>query len=232
MLVANQLTKRYHQGEIDVTAIENLNYQFGPGATAIVGPSGSGKTTLLNLLAGFDIPTAGEVLIDVGGKEAALSSLGENARAEVRLRRMGFVFQQWSLIPTLTAQENVAFPMLLAGKSTKERLERAAALLERVGLNHRLKHLPSKLSGGEQQRVAIARSLALNPPILFADEPTGNLDSGSGAKIVELLLSQAKAGKTLVLVTHDLEVARKADRIVHLRDGKLIGVEQLRDAAE
>lgn len=232
MLVANQLTKRYHQGEIDVTAIENLNYQFGPGATAIVGPSGSGKTTLLNLLAGFDIPTAGEVLIDVGGKEVALSSLGENARAEVRLGRMGFVFQQWSLIPTLTAQENVAFPMLLAGKSTKERLERAAALLERVGLNHRLKHLPSKLSGGEQQRVAIARSLALNPPILFADEPTGNLDSGSGAKIVELLLSQAKAGKTLVLVTHDLEVARKADRIVHLRDGKLIGVEQLRDAAE
>jgi putative ABC transport system ATP-binding protein len=138
---------------------------------------------------------------------------------------MGFVFQQWNLIPTLTALENVAFPMMLAGLGLKERNARAAALLEAVGLGQRGKHLPSKLSGGEQQRVAIARALALNPPILFADEPTGNLDSTSGARVVELLLQQAQEGRTVILVTHDLELARKAERILHLKDGKLVRVE-------
>jgi len=221
MLEAINLHKRYHQGEMEVVAVDHFTYRFPTGLTAIVGPSGSGKTTLLNLLAGFDVPSQGEVRLG----STPLSSLSEDGRSEVRLRHMGFVFQQWNLIPTLTALENVAFPMMLAGLGLKERNARAAALLEAVGLGQRGKHLPSKLSGGEQQRVAIARALALNPPILFADEPTGNLDSTSGARVVELLLQQAQEGRTVILVTHDLELARKAERILHLKDGKLVRVE-------
>ncbi|WP_027882460.1 ABC transporter ATP-binding protein [Meiothermus rufus] len=222
MLEALDLHKHYHQGEIDVVAVNHFTYAFPPGLTAIVGPSGSGKTTLLNLLAGFDVPSRGEVRLD----GQPLSRLSEDARAELRLRYMGFVFQQWNLIPTLTALENVAFPLMLAGVTPKERVNRARHLLETVGLGQRAAHLPSKLSGGEQQRVAIARALALNPPILFADEPTGNLDSASGARVVDLLLHQAQEGRTVILVTHDLELARKAARILHLRDGKLLRVEE------
>jgi putative ABC transport system ATP-binding protein len=180
----------------------------------------------LNLLAGFDVPSEGEVRMG----SIPLSALTEDGRSEVRLKYMGFVFQQWNLIPTLTALENVAFPMMLAGVSPKERTARAAALLEAVGLGQRARHLPSKLSGGEQQRVAIARALALNPPILFADEPTGNLDSASGARVVELLLQQAQEGRTVILVTHDLELARKADRILRLRDGRLVEIEEATSA--
>ncbi|MER3480956.1 MAG: ABC transporter [Meiothermus sp.] len=222
MLEAIQLHKRYHQGEIDVVAVDHFSFRFPAGLTAIVGPSGSGKTTLLNLLAGFDVPTEGEVRLD----GTVLSRLPEDARSEVRLKQMGFVFQQWNLVPTLTALENVAFPMMLAGMGQRERQARAAALLESVGMRGRAHHLPNKLSGGEQQRVAIARSLALNPPILFADEPTGNLDSASGAKVVELLTLQAQEGRTVILVTHDLELARRAERILHLKDGRLLKVEE------
>jgi putative ABC transport system ATP-binding protein len=218
MLEAINLHKRFHQGEIDVVAVDHFTYTFQPGLTAIVGPSGSGKTTLLNLLAGFDVPTEGEVRLE----ETILSKLGEDARSDVRLKRMGFVFQQWNLIPTLTAAENVAFPMMLSGMSQKERQAKSVALLERVGLGKRVGHLPNKLSGGEQQRVAIARALGLNPPILFADEPTGNLDSASGALVVDLLLHQAEEGRSVILVTHDLELARKAERILHLKDGRLM----------
>lgn len=221
MLEAINLHKRYHQGEINVVAVDHFTFRFPAGLTAIVGPSGSGKTTLLNLLAGFDIPSKGEVRLG----STLLSALSEDGRAEMRLRQMGFVFQQWNLIPTLTALENVAFPLMLAGRSYKERTARASSLLEAVGLGQRGKHLPSKLSGGEQQRAAIARALALNPPILFADEPTGNLDSASGARVVELLLRQAQEGRTVILVTHDLELAHLADRILHLRDGRLLEVE-------
>lgn len=226
MLEAINLQKRYHQGEIDVVAVDHFTYRFPAGLTAIVGPSGSGKTTLLNLLAGFDVPSEGEVRMG----SIPLSALTEDGRSEVRLKYMGFVFQQWNLIPTLTALENVAFPMMLAGVSPKERTARATALLEAVGLGQRARHLPSKLSGGEQQRVAIARALALNPPILFADEPTGNLDSVSGARVVELLLQQAQEGRTVILVTHDLELARKADRILRLRDGRLVEIEEATSA--
>ncbi|GIW29249.1 MAG: ABC transporter ATP-binding protein [Meiothermus sp.] len=226
MLEAINLQKRYHQGEIDVVAVDHFTYRFPAGLTAIVGPSGSGKTTLLNLLAGFDVPSEGEVRMG----SIPLSALTEDGRSEVRLKYMGFVFQQWNLIPTLTALENVAFPMMLAGVSPKERTARATALLEAVGLGQRARHLPSKLSGGEQQRVAIARALALNPPILFADEPTGNLDSVSGARVVELLLQQAQEGRTVILVTHDLELARKADRILRLRDGRLVEMEEATSA--
>ncbi|RDI94747.1 ABC transporter ATP-binding protein [Meiothermus sp. QL-1] len=223
MLEACDLHKRYRQGELEVVALEHFSFAFPPGLTAIVGPSGSGKTTLLNLLAGFDVPTRGQVRLE--GR--AFSSLSEDARAGLRLRHMGFVFQQWNLVPTLTALENVAFPLMLAGVGLRARTARALALLEAVGLEQRAQHLPSRLSGGEQQRVAIARALALDPPILFADEPTGNLDSLSGARVVELLLAQARAGRTVILVTHDLELARKAERILHLRDGRLARVEGL-----
>lgn len=223
MLQAISLTKSYHQGEIDVVALDAFTHTFSPGLTAIVGPSGSGKTTLLNLLAGFDVPTSGEVRLG----DVVLSHLAEDQRSEVRLRQMGFVFQQWNLIPTLTALENVAFPMMLAGRTLRERNQRATALLEQVGLARRMNHLPNKLSGGEQQRVAIARSMALNPPILFADEPTGNLDSASGARVVELLMQQASEGRAVILVTHDRELARKASQILYLRDGRLIETEQI-----
>lgn len=218
MLQASNLSKRYKQGDIDVVALDSFSHTFAPGLSAIVGPSGSGKTTLLNLLAGFDVPTEGEVRLG----EQVISKLAEDQRSEVRLKKMGFVFQQWNLIPTLTALENVAFPMMLSGLGLKERNQRAGQLLDSVGLGKRMHHLPNKLSGGEQQRVAIARSLALNPPILFADEPTGNLDSASGAKVVEMLMSQAQGGRAVILVTHDLNLARKAERILYLRDGRLV----------
>lgn len=222
MLEAIQLTKRFQQGDIDVSAVECFSHRFDAGITAIVGPSGSGKTTLLNLLAGFDTPSEGEVRVREGEKEVVLSRLDEDRRAALRLRLMGFVFQQWNLIPTLTALENVAFPLLLAGRGLRERQERAAFLLEQVGLGRRLKHLPNRLSGGEQQRVAIARALALDPPILFADEPTGNLDSASGERVMELIYSQARKGRTVIMVTHNLELARRADCVLKLRDGRLL----------
>lgn len=216
-LRAENLTKRYRQGEKEVVALSGFTYAFPPGATAVVGPSGSGKTTLLNLLAGFDPPTEGGVYLG----ETPLHRLSEDERAGVRLKHMGFVFQQWNLIPTLTALENVAFPLLLAGWPRRARLARAAELLERVGLEARLHHLPSRLSGGEQQRVALARALALDPPILFADEPTGNLDLESREQVADLLFALGEA-RTLVLVTHDLELAQRAERILHLKGGRLV----------
>ncbi len=216
-LRAENLTKRYRQGEKAVTALSGFTYAFPQGAIAIVGPSGSGKTTLLNLLAGLDLPTEGGVYLG----EIPLHTLPEDERAGVRLRHMGFVFQQWNLIPTLTALENVALPLLLAGWPRGRRLRRAAELLERVGLAHRLHHPPSRLSGGEQQRVALARALALDPEVLFADEPTGNLDAESREQVAALLFEEGK-GRTLVLVTHDLELAQRAERILHLKGGRLL----------
>ncbi|SDE80735.1 putative ABC transport system ATP-binding protein [Thermus arciformis] len=216
-LRAENLTKRYRQGEKEVVALSGFTYAFPPGATAVVGPSGSGKTTLLNLLAGFDLPTEGGVYLG----DTPLHALSEDERAGVRLRHMGFVFQQWNLIPTLTALENVAFPLLLAGWPRRARLKRAAELLEKVGLEARLHHLPSRLSGGEQQRVALARALALDPPILFADEPTGNLDLEAREQVANLLFALGEA-RTLVLVTHDLELAQRAGRILHLKGGRLV----------
>ena len=222
MLRAQNLTKRYRQGTATVTALEGFSFDFPPGPTAVVGPSGSGKTTLLNLLAGFDLPTEGAV--ELGGHR--LETLGEDERARVRLERAGFVFQSWNLLPTLTALENVAFPLLLAGVRPAERRDRALALLDQVGLADRAHHRPNQLSGGEQQRVAIARALALEPAVLFADEPTGNLDSSSGHKVLDLLLEHAAGERRLVLVTHDLEIAARAERVLHLRDGRLVKIEE------
>ncbi|GAA6748311.1 ABC transporter ATP-binding protein [Thermus thalpophilus] len=223
MLRAENLTKRYRQGEKEVVALEGFTYTFPRGATAIVGPSGSGKTTLLNLLAGLDLPTEGGVYLG----EIPLHRLSEDERSEARLKHMGFVFQQWNLIPTLTAWENVAFPLLLAGWPPAKRRARALALLEGVGLSQRAHHLPNRLSGGEQQRVALARALALDPPILFADEPTGNLDAESKEQVAALLF-QAGKERTLILVTHDLELAARAERALYLKGGSLVREEVLK----
>ena len=217
MLELRAVTKTYPSGDGTITALHRISHTFAPGLTAIVGPSGSGKSTLLNLMAGFDVPSEGEVLVD--GQNIA--SLSEAGRAELRLARFGFVFQNYNLVAILSARENVEFPLALAKVPRPERARRAAQLLAEVGLGGRAGHLPSQLSGGEQQRVAIARALVGNPAILLADEPTGNLDTKTGAQILELLLAPARAGKTVVLITHDADVAARAGRVLHIRDGVL-----------
>ena len=218
MLVARGLTKEYLSGGRPLAVLRDVSFTLPTGAfTAIVGPSGSGKTTLLGLLAGLDVPTRGTVVLD----DVDLGALSEDARARVRGQKVGFVFQSFQLIPTLTAVENVTVPLELRGERGAER--RARELLERVGLAGRGHHFPAQLSGGEQQRVAIARAFVNRPRILFADEPTGNLDASTGARIVELLESlNREDGVTIVLVTHDLALAERADRIVRLADGRVI----------
>ena len=185
---------------------------------AIMGPSGSGKSTLLGLLAGLDSPTSGQVILD--GED--ITRLSEDEMALLRGRKIGFVFQSYHLIPTLTAEENVLLPMELAGRDTGGR-ERARELLGRVGLGGRFDHYPVQLSGGEQQRVALARAFALRPPILLADEPTGNLDSATGAVVLDLILTlNREQGATMVLVTHEQALADSADRRIVLRDGLVV----------
>jgi putative ABC transport system ATP-binding protein len=218
MLVARQLTKEYASGNHQLTVLRDVSFTV-PGAAfvAIVGPSGSGKTTLLGLLAGLDLPTRGSVLID----GVNITAMDEDARARLRGEKVGFVFQSFQLIPTLTAVENVQVPLELRGE--RDASPRAAELLGRVGLGDRLEHYPSQLSGGEQQRVAIARAFANRPSLLFADEPTGNLDGTTGARIVELLEElNRSSGTTIVLVTHDLGLAERADHIVRLADGAVV----------
>jgi putative ABC transport system ATP-binding protein len=218
MLVAQGLTKEFDSGSHHLTVLRDVNFSIPQGAVvAVVGPSGSGKTTLLGLLAGLDLPTRGRVLLD----DVDLTALTEDERARLRGQKVGFVFQTFQLIPTLNALENVQVPLELRGESGASR--RAAELLERVGLSDRLDHLPTQLSGGEQQRVAIARAFSNQPRILFADEPTGNLDGTTGGRIVELLESlNREFGTTIILVTHDLNLARRAQRIIRLADGLVV----------
>ena len=225
MLVARQLTKEYRSGTHQLVVLRDVSFTVPQGAfVAIVGPSGSGKTTLLGLLAGLDAPTRGEVVLD----GAPMSRMTEDERARLRGEKVGFVFQSFQLIPTLTALENVQVPLELRGESGAA--ERARDLLGRVGLKERLDHFPQQLSGGEQQRVAIARAFANRPRILFADEPTGNLDGATGERIVELLETlNRESGTTIVLVTHDRGLAERAQRVIRLADGIVVedtGVEQ------
>ncbi|HEX2080026.1 MAG TPA: ABC transporter ATP-binding protein [Longimicrobium sp.] len=222
MLIADDLQKTYRSGGRPLAALRNVSFTVQPGeAVAIVGPSGSGKTTLLGLLAGLDRPTGGRVLLD----GADLGALSEDARARLRREKIGFVFQSFQLIPTLTARENVAVPLDLAGNGGGA--ARADELLERVGLGGRGHHYPAQLSGGEQQRVALARAFIHRPSILFADEPTGNLDAATGARIIELMMElNRELGTTLVLVTHDLELAGRARRIIRLADGAVVSDER------
>jgi putative ABC transport system ATP-binding protein len=218
MLIARDLTKSYQSGEHELTVLRDVSFDIPAGAfVAIVGPSGSGKTTLLGLLAGLDTPSRGAVVLD----GADLTRLDEDARARLRGEKVGFVFQSFQLIQTLTALENVQVPLELRGES--HAAERATELLQRVGLGDRLDHFPTQLSGGEQQRVAIARAFVNQPRILFADEPTGNLDSDTGARIVELLESiNRESGATIILVTHDAALAARAQRVIRLSDGRVV----------
>jgi putative ABC transport system ATP-binding protein len=219
MIVAQGLEKTYMSGGRPLPVLISIDLEIeSESFVAVVGPSGSGKTTLLGLLAGLDDPTRGRVFLD--GED--IFALSEDGRAEFRLQRVGFVFQTFYLLPTLTALENVLVPLELRGTAKGLRSE-ATALLERVGLGDRLDHFPAQLSGGEQQRVALARAFANRPKILFADEPTGNLDQETGEGIVEMLEELNRdAHTTLVMVTHDLSLAARAHRIVSLSGGRIV----------
>jgi putative ABC transport system ATP-binding protein len=219
MLKIHQIHKSYTSGGRPLEVLAGVSATVGKGESlAIVGPSGSGKTTLLGICAGLDTPTSGEV--ELLGQP--LSRLDEDARAAIRRRHVGFVFQNFQLIPTLTALENVCIPLELRGQRGVR--DRAMEWLERVGLAGRAGHYPVQLSGGEQQRVALARASAADPAVLFADEPTGNLDGNTSAQIEDLLLSAHREnGNTLVLVTHDTELAARCDRVLRLRGGRVVG---------
>ena len=212
------VSKSYALGGGRVHAIRDLELTIDSGdAVAIVGPSGSGKTTLLQLLGGLDRPCSGSVRFE--GRDMA--AMGDGELSGLRLRTIGFVFQQFNLIPTLTASQNVEVALAPVCLKAGERREKVQALLESVGLGERADHVPSKLSGGEQQRVAIARALANAPHVLLADEPTGNLDTATGAEILELLMSLSGEGRTVIVVTHDTDVARRAHRVIRMQDGRL-----------
>jgi len=223
ILNVQQLGKTYTSGNKRLTVLDDVSFSINSGETfAIVGPSGSGKTTLLGLCAGLDIPDGGKV--ELCGVD--LKQLNEDERAFLRNQKVGFIFQNFQLLPTLTALENVAVPLELQGQ--KRATMTGAALLEKVGLKDRMHHYPSQLSGGEQQRVALARAFSSKPSVLFADEPTGNLDEETGAKVVDLLFDLNKdAGTTLIIVTHDMELARKTQRILRLKGGKVVAEEIL-----
>jgi putative ABC transport system ATP-binding protein len=216
------VSRTYTLGGVHVHAVREIDLALTAGeSVAIVGPSGSGKTTLLQILGALDRPSAGEVLFE--GRD--VGRLGDRALSELRLEVLGFVFQQINLIPTLTAAQNVELALAPTSAGRAERRERVLALLASVGLAERADHVPSKLSGGEQQRVAIARALANDPHVLLADEPTGNLDSTTGAEIMDLLLSLSgdEKRRTVIVVTHDANVAGRAQRVIRMLDGRLVG---------
>jgi putative ABC transport system ATP-binding protein len=217
---ARDIRKIYVMGDVEVHALRGLNLTISSGeVVAIMGPSGSGKSTLMNTLGCLDRPTSGEYYLD--GESVA--ELSDDQLADIRNRKVGFVFQSFNLLPRATALANVELPLRYAGISAKERRERATAALQSVGLGDRIHHRPNELSGGQQQRVAMARSLINNPAIIMADEPTGNLDTTSGDEIMRLLLDLNKErGTTLIIVTHDPEIAELTQRIVMIRDGVVV----------
>lgn len=218
LLTIDRLTRRYRSGADELTVLDDVSFTLAAGeAVAVVGPSGSGKSTLLGLVAGLDQPSGGRVLIE--GRD--LAQLSEAEMAAFRGRRMGFLFQQYRLLAALTAEENVRTPLELAG--ARDAKARARAWLAQVGLAARTAHLPAQLSGGEQQRVALARALAPGPALLFADEPTGNLDSATGGAITDLIFAAVREQRVACLyVTHDRELAKRADRIIELKDGRIV----------
>ncbi len=226
ILKVSQLSKMYSSGSKNLTVLNDISFEVNAGATfSIVGPSGSGKTTLLGLCAGLDKAGAGS--IELCG--TALDSLNEDERALLRNKEVGFIFQDFQLLPTLTALENVSVPLELQG--AKDSKHKALQLLQKVGLEDRVHHYPSQLSGGEQQRVALARAFSTSPSILFADEPTGNLDEETGEKVIQLLFELNKeAGTTLIIVTHDLELAQRTQQILRLKGGKILSNETTKAA--
>jgi len=214
------VSKVYKMEKVEVLALRRVNMKIKKGEfAAVIGPSGSGKSTLLHMIGCLDRPTKGEVILD----GIDVSKLSDNELSRIRAEKIGFVFQFFNLYPTLTALENVELPMMIVEKNKSERKKRARELLKIVGMEKRAEHLPSQLSGGERQRVAIARALANDPPLILADEPTGNLDSKSGKEIVTLLDKlQEEEGKTIVMVTHMLDIAKFAERLIYLKDGEII----------
>ena len=226
VLETRQVRKSFGEGEAAVEALKGVDVGVETGEMlAIMGSSGSGKSTLLTLLGGVDVPTSGQVLLE----GIDLATLTDDQRTLIRRKRIGFVFQAFNLLPILTAEENVALPLELDGVSSKAAIERAQKTLELVGLENRRGHLPGKLSGGEQQRVAIARALVIEPAILLADEPTGNLDSANGKRITQVLRELVdQHGQTIVMVTHDPTVAQQADRAIYLADGRVEREEKYR----
>jgi putative ABC transport system ATP-binding protein len=219
MLEVTNLSKRY-EGKRTVHALRGVNFRVEKGEMiATMGPSGSGKSTLLNMIGGLDRPSEGTVIID--GRDMA--GLSDDELTRLRREKIGFIFQFFNLLPTLTAQENVALPLHLTGAGGREARARALEMLERVGLRDRTEHLPDELSGGEQQRVAMARALILNPPLILADEPTGNLDSTNGQEVLTLFKKlQSQFGATVIMVTHDAKAAAFCDRILNMQDGQLV----------
>ncbi|MDD5193802.1 MAG: ABC transporter ATP-binding protein [Candidatus Nanoarchaeia archaeon] len=213
------LCKRYRMGESVVQAVCEVNLGINKGEfVAIVGPSGSGKSTMMNMVGALDLASQGDIFLD----GIDIEHLAESRLAQIRGRRIGFIFQTFNLIPTLNAVENVALPMIFQGIPRWKRIERAKKLLNEVKLSHRMYHLPNELSGGERQRVAIARALANDPEVILADEPTGNLDSKTGEEIMNMFMELNKQGKTIIMITHDPNLAKKARRVIKLKDGKII----------
>ncbi len=224
ILVAEEVRKVYRTGEVEVEALKGLDLRVDPGElVSVMGPSGSGKTTLLNCLSGLDSIDGGRVLVE--GRD--LYAMSDAARTTHRATSMGFIFQAFNLIPAFTVAENVELPLLLIGQKQRDARARAVEMLARVGLGHRTEHRPNELSGGEQQRVAVARALVARPAIVWADEPTGNLDTHMADEIVELLHELNRSdGQTIVLVTHDVGIGESATRLVRMRDGHLVSDER------
>lgn len=210
--------KIYNPGENEVRALDGINLSIGHGEfVAIIGQSGSGKSTLMNMLGCLDVPTAGQYLLN----GADVSRLKDDELSDIRNKEIGFIFQGFNLIPNLTAVENVELPLIYRGIGKQERRELAVQALEMVGLSKRLNHKPAEMSGGQQQRVAIARAIAAKPPVILADEPTGNLDTHSSKEIMGILKELHKSGRTVILITHDNEIAAEAKRLIRIRDGKI-----------
>jgi len=219
LISLDHVSRVYSMGHMEVPALMDVSLEVHPGEfVAIVGPSGSGKTTMMNLLGCLDRPTAGEYRL----AGTPVADLDDDGLARLRSRTIGFVFQSYNLLPRTTALDNVATPLLYQGVSRNERAARAKAALERLGLGDRIHHEPSELSGGQQQRVAVARAIVTEPALILADEPTGNLDSHSGVEVMALLHELNAAGRTIVLITHDADVAAAAGRQIHLRDGRVV----------
>jgi putative ABC transport system ATP-binding protein len=219
MIRAEKLVKKYGEGELELVVLQHVSFEITNGEfVAITGPSGAGKSTLLYQLSLLDQPSGGEVFLD--GR--ATSDLPESEKTLIRLEKLGYVFQDYALLPELTALENVALPMLMQGRSKVYALGRATSALGRVGLSDKLENLPSQLSGGQQQRVSIARAIAHSPDIVFADEPTANLDSASARPVLDAFEDLHREGQTIVMVTHEEEYAARAERIIALKDGEIV----------
>lgn len=223
MIKLKEIRKIYANGDLEIKALDGINLNIEKGElTAIIGSSGSGKSTLLNILGILDDATSGEYLLD----NISINELEEDEYAEIRNKKIGFVFQSFNLLPKLSALENVELPLIYAKVEKKERIRRAKEALARVGLADRIKHKPTELSGGQKQRVAVARALVTNPAIILADEPTGNLDSHSEEEIMKMFTQLNEEGATIIIVTHEPEIANKCKRIIHFKDGKIISDEK------